>query len=103
MLNTDIRTRLLQHYPMLAELPAADLDLLLANAMVMSLPGGTVVFDENQPCQGFPMLLSGSIRVIKAAPNGRELQLYRVSAGESCIPDQQLFAGTHALSSTWRL
>ncbi len=85
MLNTDIRTRLLQHYPMLAELPAADLDLLLANAMVMSLPGGTVVFDENQPCQGFPMLLSGSIRVIKAAPNGRELQLYRVSAGESCI------------------
>ena len=43
------------------------------------------MFDENQPCQGFPLLLSGSIRVIKAAPNGRELQLYRVVSGESCI------------------
>ena len=43
------------------------------------------MFDENQPCQGFPLLLSGSIRVIKAAPNGRELQLYRVMPGESCI------------------
>ncbi len=85
MLDRDLRTRLLQHYPMLAELPAAELDALLANAMMMPLPGGTVVFDENQPCQGFPMLLSGSIRVVKAAPNGRELQLYRVTPGESCI------------------
>ena len=85
MLTGDLRTRLLQFYPTLAELPAAELDKLLADATVMPLPSGTVVFDENQPCQGFPMLLSGSIRVIKAAPNGRELQLYRVTPGESCI------------------
>ena len=85
MLTSDIRSRLLQHYHALAGLPAKELDVLLADAMVMPLPSGTVVFDENQPCQGFPMLLSGSIRVIKAAPNGRELQLYRVTPGESCI------------------
>jgi CRP/FNR family transcriptional regulator len=85
MLTSDICSRLLQHYPALAGMPAAELDGLLANAMVMPLSGGTVVFDENQACQGFPMLLSGSIRVIKAAPNGRELQLYRVEPGESCI------------------
>jgi len=70
---------------MLAELPAAKLDELLAQAMVMSLPSGTTVFDENQACQGFPLILSGSLRVIKAAANGRELQLYRVLPGESCI------------------
>jgi CRP/FNR family transcriptional regulator len=85
MLNADTRSRLLQHYPALAGLPAAEQEGLLANAMVMPLPGGTIVFDENQACQGFPMLLSGSIRVIKAAPSGRELQLYRVTPGESCI------------------
>ncbi len=66
MLNADLRARLLQHYPTLAELPAAELDGLLANAMVMELAAGTVLFDENQPCQGFPMLVSGSIRGIKA-------------------------------------
>lgn len=84
-MHNNIRTRLLQHYPMLAELPAGELDGLLARAMVMPLPPGTVVFDEDQPCRGFPMLLSGSIRVIKSAPNGRELQLYRINPGESCI------------------
>ena len=85
MLTSDVRSRLLQLYPALAGMTAAELDDLLANAMVMPLPISTVVFDENQPCQGFPMLLSGSIRVIKAAPSGRELQLYRVTPGESCI------------------
>lgn len=85
MLTEDTKTRLLQQYPMLAELPAYELNELLANAMVMPLPIGTVLFDENQPCQGFPLVLSGSIRVIKAAASGRELQLYRVMPGESCI------------------
>lgn len=85
MLIGDLRSRLLRLYPSLAEIPAAELDALLGNATVMPVPGGTVVFDENQPCLGFPMLLSGSIRVIKSSPNGRELQLYRVMPGESCI------------------
>ena len=80
-----IRTRLLQCYPVLTDLSAAKVDTLLANSMLVSLQVGTVVFDENQPCQGFPLLLSGSVRVIKAAANGRELQLYRVATGESCI------------------
>jgi len=85
MLDNNSQDRLLQQYPMLRELPAADQAELLAAASVMHLPAGTVMFDENQPCQGFPLLLSGNIRVIKAAPNGRELQLYRVMPGESCI------------------
>ena len=85
MLDSHTQSRPLQQYPMLRELPAADQAELLAAASVMHLPAGTVVFDEDQPCQGFPLLLSGNIRVIKAAPNGRELQLYRVTPGESCI------------------
>lgn len=85
MIDNATQSRLLQQYPMLRELPAAERESLLASASAMHVPAGTVVFDENQPCQGFPLLLSGSIRVIKAAPNGRELQLYRVLPGESCI------------------
>lgn len=85
MLDSNSQALLLQHYPMLRDMPAAQLKDLLASAMSMHLPAGTVVFDENQPCQGFPLLLSGSVRVIKAAANGRALQLYRVGTGESCI------------------
>ena len=85
MLDNDTQSRLLQQYPMLRELPAAELNNIFAAASVMQLPAGAVVFDEQQQCQGFPMLLSGSVRVIKASANGRELQLYRILPGESCI------------------
>ncbi|MEO6976054.1 MAG: Crp/Fnr family transcriptional regulator [Gallionella sp.] len=85
MLDSDTKFRLLQQYPMLGELSGAEQDELLSVATLVHVPQGTVLFDENQPCQGFPMLLSGNIRVIKSSVNGRELQLYRVMPGESCI------------------
>jgi CRP/FNR family transcriptional regulator len=79
------KQRLLERYPLLRELAPARFEELFEHTTVMRLPAGTVLFDENQPCQGFPLVLSGSVRVIKSSSNGRELQLYRVSEGESCI------------------
>lgn len=51
----------------------------------MHLPAGTQLFAERQPCQGFPLLLDGSIKVVKSTPAGREMLLYRVEPGGSCI------------------
>ena len=72
-------------YPVLAQLPAGLCRQALAQAQRLTVPAGTVVFDEHQPCQGFPFVLAGGIRVLKPAANGRELPLYRVLPGESCI------------------
>jgi len=85
MLDGRTQERLLQLYPMLAQLPAAQLEEVRANATVIRVPEETVIFDEDESCKGFPLLLSGSVRVIKAGANGRELLLYRVCPGESCI------------------
>jgi CRP/FNR family transcriptional regulator len=72
-------------YPILEHLSEAARERLRGRAQLLKLPAGTTVFDERQACQGFPFVLSGSIRVVKAAPNGRELPLYRVTPGETCI------------------
>lgn len=72
-------------YPVLAELPADLRARLAAAVQTLTVPAGTVLFDEHQPCQGFPFVIEGGIRVVKAAANGRELPLYRVLPGESCI------------------
>jgi CRP/FNR family transcriptional regulator, anaerobic regulatory protein len=96
MIETGIQAALLQRYPMLGELPDSQRDDVLGGAAAMHLPAGSVIFDEDQACQGFPLLLSGSVRVIKAAPSGRELQLYRVEPGESCILTSScLLGGDH--------
>jgi CRP/FNR family transcriptional regulator len=77
--------RLLAQYPALRELPVAEFERLLEEGFVRSVPAGTVMFDEAQPCAGFPFVLDGAIGVSKLSDTGREIQLYRVEAGESCI------------------
>lgn len=76
---------LLALYPSLAALPADQLAALCRPGALLRLPAGTQLFAERQPCQGFPLLLEGSIKVVKTAASGREMLLYRVEPGESCI------------------
>jgi CRP/FNR family transcriptional regulator len=60
----------------------------------MSASEGTVLFRENEICQGFPLVLEGEVRVSRTAGNGRELELYRVVPGEMCLVSSAcLFAG----------
>jgi len=80
-----LRGRLLERFPVFAGLPAARLEALLAEAQLLRAPAGSVLFDAKQPCRGFPLLLEGSIGIVKSAPSGREILLYRVEPGGGCI------------------
>lgn len=85
--------KVLDLYPPLGGLSGERLSALLAPQAVMHLPAGTQVFAEHQPCQGFPLLLEGSIKVVKLAASGRELMLYRVVPGGSCIISSSCLLG----------
>ncbi|QID17156.1 Crp/Fnr family transcriptional regulator [Nitrogeniibacter mangrovi] len=76
---------LADRYPVLAALSPEARTQLFERAQWISVPAGTVLFDDHQACEGFPFVLSGSIRVIKASAQGRELPLYRVAPGETCV------------------
>ena len=91
--EAEIRTRLLDLYPALRSLPAKRLDELLDEALVRTATSGTVMFDERNACQAFPLLIEGTIRVSKTAQNGRELQLYRVVPGEACMLSSSCLLG----------
>ncbi len=93
MEKAQIRTRLVELYPALRSLPAKRLDALLDEALVRTAPSGTVMFDERNACQAFPLLLEGTIRVSKIAQNGREMQLYRVVPGEACMLSSSCLLG----------
>ena len=94
MSNTTVNAKtILDLYPPLAGLAADQLTALLQPRAVMHLPAGTQVFAEHQPCRGFPLLLEGSIKVVKQAASGRELLLYRVTPGGSCIISSSCLLG----------
>jgi CRP/FNR family transcriptional regulator len=83
--DAQLRQALLERFPVFGKLPAPQLVRLLAEAQLLQVPAGTVLFDASQPCRGFPLLLEGAVRVAKFAPNGREIMLYRVDPGQGCI------------------
>lgn len=85
--------RLVALYPALSGIPADQLLALTRPQNILHLPAGTQVFAEQQPCQGFPLLVEGSIKVIKLAASGRELLLYRVLPGGSCIISSSCLLG----------
>jgi CRP/FNR family transcriptional regulator len=80
-------------YPVLGKLPAGLLQRIVESMQTLTVPAAAVVFDEHQPCRGFPFVLEGAIRVVKLSASGRELPLYRVLAGESCIISSSCLLG----------
>lgn len=70
--------------PILKNLPDSVLLQLSAQA-VIDVPSGTWVFETSSDCGGFPILLSGMVRVYKHLANGRRIELYRVTPNEPCI------------------
>jgi CRP/FNR family transcriptional regulator len=72
-------------FPTLAAAPAATLERIARTSLHRRMPAGTVMFNAHSPCGGFPFVLAGTVRVLQRYPNGRELQLYRVKPGESCL------------------
>jgi CRP/FNR family transcriptional regulator, anaerobic regulatory protein len=70
----------------LQELPVSDRALQRLAALVpRKLPRGTVLFHPGDPATGFVVLLSGLIEVYLTGPSGREILLYTVEPGQSCV------------------
>lgn len=57
----------------------------LAAARSVSFRGGQVVFHPGQACSAFILVTSGSVKVSTVTESGRELLLYRVGPGQTCV------------------
>ncbi|WP_431860448.1 Crp/Fnr family transcriptional regulator [Azospirillum sp.] len=75
----------LDAFPALAQLEPEAMALLSAEGVRVHLPRGTVLFQAGALCQSYLMMLDGSVRVQMVSESGREIVLYRVARGETCI------------------
>lgn len=75
----------LDAFPLLAGLEPEALGMLRQSAARLEIPRGTVLFQPGSLCQSFLMMVDGSVRVQMVSESGREIVLYRVGRGETCI------------------
>lgn len=98
--NLDIREAFLCQFPIFKSLAPEDLDEAMRAAHVRRVMKGAAPFSTNSPCMGFSMLLSGVIRVMKLGANGREVELYRLQPGESCLISSSCMLGKANFTAT---
>lgn len=75
----------LTQFPELSNLDQHAKDLLAQYARIVEAPVGTIGYREGAPCSAYVMRLAGKSRVYKMSTGGREILLYRVGAGETCV------------------
>ncbi len=62
-----------------------ELATLAQQLQEVTLPADTTVFQPGSACTHYLMVLSGSVKVTLTSVTGREVVLYRVCPGETCI------------------
>jgi CRP/FNR family transcriptional regulator, anaerobic regulatory protein len=76
---------IIETFHFLSSIPQPGRGELLARSVRKKLKRKDVLVRDGNECSYLPLVLDGSLRVYKSSENGRELTLYRIERGESCI------------------
>ena len=68
-------------------------DAVYASGQIKVFPAETILLNLQSYIKSIPIVLSGSIKVIKTDEEGQEILLYYIKPGESCI--MSFLAGLH--------
>ena len=71
---------------------------LLDRLSPMDVPKGTVLFRPGETVKGFVIVLSGRVEVFLTGPTGRDILLYSVEPGQSCVQSTLGLLGGEAYS-----
>jgi CRP/FNR family transcriptional regulator len=85
MLTPEQLAGLKQAYPAFRTTPRDLEQELSREADFVSVPAGTRLFSEGDPCEALLLITSGTVRAVKLSEDGREILLYRVNPGEFCV------------------
>lgn len=58
---------------------------LYEHGILKTYEAGDILINENSHIRSIPIVMKGSIKVIRTEEDGREILLYYIKAGESCI------------------
>ncbi len=83
--NQVLVSRWLASFPELAELEEEHRADLLGSTQFNRLRGGDIAYRQGQTCNNYLMCIEGQTRVFKTSESGREILLYQVGPGETCV------------------
>ena len=85
MSEPGLTTAWTERFPGLSRLKPELKQMLLDRSRIVSVPRDTVIFGPGKSPENMLFLLDGTVRVQQVSDTGREIVLYRINAGESCV------------------
>ena len=83
--TTQLREKVFGRFPLFGKAGADVQTELFEHAALVQIPAHQFICLEGNKCSGIPLVLEGRARVYKLSESGREITLYRVEPGDSCI------------------
>lgn len=80
-----IRERFIQAFPAFKSAGEQFISDILSSARLESFSTGRMIYLQGDACSHIALLLSGEIRVYKMSELGREITLYEIGPGDTCI------------------
>lgn len=80
-----MQTNWQQTFPRLSAINDAVVNELMNSAGTITMPANTTAFRQGDACSNYLLILKGRIKVMTRAENGREIVLYRLVDGDSCV------------------
>lgn len=74
-----------KYFPQFVDNGGKDLQQLMAASSVVSFPSGRQLFYPGSVCENYLLVLEGAVKVQILSGNGREVLLYYVRSGDSCV------------------
>lgn len=73
--------------PLLAEFKSSPdlISKLYQSSIRKNYPVGSVILNENASIRSIPIVTKGTLKVIRTEEDGREILLYYIRSGESCV------------------
>lgn len=79
------RAHLIESLPFFHTLTADEAQRLIRGSVFQVFEKGSVVHRSDMPCRGAVILETGTLRAYIVSEEGREVTLFRIRAGESCV------------------
>jgi CRP/FNR family transcriptional regulator len=93
MLDEKVKVNLKKAFPFINELGNKQ-DSFFNWLYHQKLEPGMILLDESRGCSGVILVLSGTIRIFKLSEDGKEITLYRIGRGETCVLTVACMLGT---------
>ncbi|RME41497.1 MAG: Crp/Fnr family transcriptional regulator [Deltaproteobacteria bacterium] len=93
--QSDLLARLCA-FPNLDDLSAQSIEILTPELQAVELPAGEVLLNDGDECRALLLVEKGGIRVYRQNDGGRQMTLYRVEPGESCVLGTSCVIGERA-------